>query len=161
MFAVIADHHSWLDGRAAPQVKSRLGLFVGSEPFLTCCRLGFHHWRALAGLASAYARETSVAFIGPVVASRASVALLKIQRTMDRTVVFTVSGRLDAENVSELCQLIDTEPARAVVVLDFTDVVLADRDAIRDLRDCETGDRIVLRNCPAYIRGWMAEKENH
>ena len=87
-------------------------------------------------------------------------ALLKIQRTMDRTVVFTVSGRLDAENVSELCQLIDAEPAGAAVVLDFTDVVLADRDAIRYLRDCETGDRIVLRNCPTYIRVWMAAEEN-
>ena len=80
---------------------------------------------------------------------------------MDRTVVFTVSGRLDAENVSELCQLIDAEPAGAAVVLDFTDLVLADRDAIRYLRDCETGDRIVLRNCPAYIRAWMATEENH
>ena len=80
---------------------------------------------------------------------------------MDRTAVFTVSGRLDVENVSELCQLIDAEPAGAVVVLDFTDLVLADRDAIRYLRDCETGDRIVLRNCPAYIRAWMARDENH
>jgi hypothetical protein len=98
--------------------------------------------------------------IGPGIASRAIVALLKIQRTMDRTVVFTVSGQLDAENVSELCQLIDAEPAGAVVVLDFTDVLLADRDAIRSLRDCETGDRIVLHNCPTYIRLWMAGEEN-
>ena len=87
--------------------------------------------------------------------------LLKIQRTMDRTVVFTVSGRLDAENVDELCRLIDAEPAAAVVVLDLTDLVLADRDAVRLLRDCETGERMVLRNCPAYIRVWMAADENH
>jgi anti-anti-sigma regulatory factor len=87
--------------------------------------------------------------------------LLKIQRTMDRPVVFTVSGRLDAENVSALCQLIDAEPAGAVVVLDLTDLVLADRDAVRYLHDCETGHRIVLRNCPAYIRAWMAAEENH
>jgi len=86
------------------------------------------------------------------------VALLKIQRTMARTVVFTVSGRLDAENVSELCRLIDAEPAGAVVVLDFTDLVLADRDAVRYLRDYETGGRIVLRNCPAYIRVWLAQR---
>jgi hypothetical protein len=92
---------------------------------------------------------------------RATVPLLKIQRTMDRTVVFTVSGRLDAENVSELCQLIDREPTGAIVVLDLTDLVLADRDAVRFLRDCETGQRIVLRNCPAYIRIWMATEENH
>jgi len=89
------------------------------------------------------------------------VPLLKIQRTMDRTVVFTVCGRLDAENVSELCQLIDREPAGAVVVLDLTDLVLADRDAMRFLRECETGERIVLRNCPAYIRIWMATEEIH
>ena len=87
--------------------------------------------------------------------------LLKIQRTMDRTVVFTVSGRLDAENVGELCKLIDAEPAGAVVVLDLTDLVLADRDAVRFLRDCETGERIALRNCPAFIRVWMAAQENH
>jgi len=86
---------------------------------------------------------------------------MKIQRTTDRTVVFTVSGRLDAENVGELCQLIDAEPAGAVVVLDLTDLVLADRDAVRLLRDCETGERIVLRNCPAYIRVWVAAEENH
>jgi hypothetical protein len=89
------------------------------------------------------------------------VALLKIQRTMDRTAVFTVSGRLVTDNVSELCQLIDAEPAGAVVVLDFTDVVLADPDAIHLLRDCETGNRIVLRNCPGYIRVWMAADETH
>ena len=88
-------------------------------------------------------------------------ALVRIQRTIDRPVVFTVSGRLDAENVSELRQLIDAEPAGALVVLDLMDLVLADRDAIRYLRDCEAGDRIVLRNCPAYIRVWMAAEGNH
>ena len=98
--------------------------------------------------------------IGPEVASRAIVALLRIQRTMDRTAVFTVSGRLVTENVSELCQMVDAEPAGAVVVLDFTDLVLADRDAIRYLRDCATRDRLVLRNCPEYIRVWMAAGEN-
>jgi hypothetical protein len=88
-------------------------------------------------------------------------ALLKIHRRMDPTPDFTVSGRLDVENVGELCHLIDTEPAGTVVVLDLTDLVLADRDAVRYLRDYETGGRIVLRNCPAYIRAWMAADENH
>ena len=86
--------------------------------------------------------------------------MLRIHRTSGRTVVFTVSGQLDADSVSELCQLVDAEPADSVPVLDLSDLVLADRDAIRYLRDCETGDRIVLRNCPAYIRGWMAAEEN-
>jgi hypothetical protein len=60
-----------------------------------------------------------------------------------------------------LCHLIDAEPAGAVVVLDLTDLVLADRDAIRYLRDCATSDRVVLRNCPAYVRVWMAAEEIH
>jgi len=89
------------------------------------------------------------------------VALLKIQRRRDPALVFTVSGRLDVENVCELCHLIDAEPAGVVVVLDLTDLVLADRDAVRYLRDYETGGRVVLRNCPAYIRAWMAADENH
>jgi anti-anti-sigma regulatory factor len=86
--------------------------------------------------------------------------MLRIQRTMDRTVVFTVSGRLDAENLGELRQLIDAEPAGAAVVLDLADLVLADRVAVRYLRDCEASERVVLWNCPAYIRIWIAAEEN-
>ncbi len=90
--------------------------------------------------------------IGPLVASRAIVPLLKIQRTMDQTAVFTVSGRLDGENVTELCQLIDAAPRGTPVMVDLKALVLADRAAIRYLRDCETGDRFVLRNRPEYVR---------
>jgi hypothetical protein len=98
--------------------------------------------------------------LGPVVASRAIVPLLKIQRTMDQAAVFMVSGRLDGENVRELCQSIDAEPPGTPVVVDLTDLVLADRDAIRYLRDCESGDRVVLRNCPEYVRVWMSADES-
>jgi anti-anti-sigma regulatory factor len=87
-------------------------------------------------------------------------SLLKIQRTAGRTVVFTVSGCLDTDNVDELCQLIDAEPVGAVVTLDLTDLVLADRDAVRLLRDRESDERVLLRNCPAYIRAWMASQED-
>ena len=88
--------------------------------------------------------------------------MLKIQRTTDRAaIVLTISGRLDGANVGQLCQLIDTEPTGEVVVLDLTDLILADRDVVRLLRDFEARDRIVLRNCPAYIRIWMSADENH
>ena len=86
--------------------------------------------------------------------------MLKIQRTVDRTaVVLTVSGRLDVANVGQLCQLIDAEPTGEVVVLDLTDLVLADRAVVRLLREFEERRRIVLRNCPAYIRIWMAAED--
>ena len=74
--------------------------------------------------------------------------------------MFTISGCLDAENVCELCQLIDAEPSGAMVVLDLTDLLLADREAVRVLRNCETSGRIVLRNCPAYVRLWIAAEGN-
>ena len=82
--------------------------------------------------------------------------MLKIHRTSGRTVVFTISGRLDAENMNELCQLVDAEPAGGVPVLDLMDLVLADRNAVRLLRQYEASGRVVLRNCPAYVRTWMA-----
>jgi len=80
--------------------------------------------------------------------------MLKIHRTSDRTVVFAVSGQLGSDHVNELCQLVDDEPAGSVIVLDLTDLVLADRDAVRFLREYEARGRVVLRNCPAYIRMW-------
>ncbi len=40
-------------------------------------------------------------------------------------------------------------------MLDLKDLVLVDRDVVRFLRTCET-DGIVLRNCPPYIRAWIA-----
>ena len=82
--------------------------------------------------------------------------MLKIHRTSGRTVVFTVSGQLDSGNLNELCQVVDAEPAGGVLVLDLTDLVLADRDAVRFLREHEARGRVVLRNCPAYVRRWMA-----
>ena len=82
--------------------------------------------------------------------------MLKIHRTSGRKVVFTVSGQLGSDNVKELCLVVDAEPAGGVLVLDLTDLVLADRDAVRFLREYEARGRVVLRNCPAYIRTWMA-----
>jgi hypothetical protein len=85
--------------------------------------------------------------------------MLKIHRTSGRTVVFRISGQLDADSVNELCHLVDVEPGGGVLVLDLTDLVLADRDAVRFLREYEVRGRIVLRNCPAYVRTWMGGRE--
>ena len=86
--------------------------------------------------------------------------MLRIHRTSDRTVVFTISGHLEADNVNQLCQLVDAEPAGGLPVLDLTDLVLADRNAVRLLRQYEASGRVVLRNCPAYVRTWMAAEHD-
>ncbi len=82
--------------------------------------------------------------------------MLRIRRTGGRRVVFTISGELDADNVSELCQLVDAEPAGSVLVLDLADLVLADRGAVRLLKGYEARGRVAFRHCPAYVRTWMA-----
>jgi len=81
--------------------------------------------------------------------------MLKIQRTAIGDVVFTVSGRLEAHNISELAALLAAEQDGRTRVLDLKDLVLVNSDAVRFLRTCEA-DSIVLRNCPPYIRAWMA-----
>ena len=85
--------------------------------------------------------------------------MLKIQRKANGGVVFTVVGRLEPDNVGERLQLLAVEPAGRSIVLDLKDLVLVDREAVRFLRQCE-GQGIVLRNCPPYIRGWMAGGED-
>jgi anti-anti-sigma regulatory factor len=84
--------------------------------------------------------------------------MLKIHRIANGDVVLTLSGRLGADNVSELSALLAAEPAGRAVVLDLKDVVLVDRDAVRFLRARER-DRIALRNCPPYIREWIAREQ--
>ena len=83
--------------------------------------------------------------------------MLKIQRTTNGEVVFTVSGRLEADNVSELSALLEAEQGGRTRALDLKDVVRVDGDVIRFLRAC-VNDGIVLRNCPPYIRAWMARE---
>jgi len=84
--------------------------------------------------------------------------MLRIQRSANGDVVLTVSGRLDATNVSELSALLAAEPAGRAVVLDLKDVVLVDRDTVRFLSARER-DGITLRSCPPYIREWIARED--
>ncbi len=63
---------------------------------------------------------------------------------------------MKAEEVVELKALFDTD--HRTIVLDLQDVRLADRDAVKFLRDCEA-DGMKLENCPAYIREWMEREK--
>ena len=79
--------------------------------------------------------------------------MLKITRVTNGEVVFKLSGRMDAENVSELEELFSSEAAGRIV-LDLEDLTLVDQDVVSFLRHCEAGS-IQLKNCPAYIREWI------
>ena len=85
--------------------------------------------------------------------------MLKIQRTGHPRVVFTIIGELDGNNLNELFQLVDAEPAADILILDLRDLVLADRDAVRALRQYEARGRVSLRNYPQYVRTWMVGED--
>ena len=80
--------------------------------------------------------------------------MLKIQRNGNGEIVFTLSGRLGTDNVTELSALLAAEHAGRLLVLDLKDVVLVDREIVRFLRTRE-GVGVALRNCPPYIREWI------
>ena len=63
---------------------------------------------------------------------------------------------MTAEEVAELKALFDAD--YRTIVLDLQDVRLADRDAVKFLRDCEA-DGMKLENCPAYVREWMEREK--
>ena len=85
--------------------------------------------------------------------------MLKIQRAANGGVVFTLSGRMDAENVAELKALFGSEAKGRRIVLDLKDLILVDQDAVTFLERCEAGS-ITLKNCPAYIREWVTRERS-
>ena len=83
--------------------------------------------------------------------------MLKITTAANAEVVFTVSGRLDAENLTELKTLLSSEASGRRITLDLKELTRVDQDAVSFLERCED-DSIQLRNCSAYIREWITRE---
>jgi len=84
--------------------------------------------------------------------------MLKIQRSSNAGVVFTLIGRIEIEDIAELQRLFGLEEAGRHFALDLEDVTLIDRDAVKFLAGCEAAS-IRLQNCPAYIREWIGREK--
>jgi hypothetical protein len=82
--------------------------------------------------------------------------MLKITRA-NGEVIFTLSGRMNAENLAEVMALFSSEPRGGRITLDLKDLTLVDREAVSFLGRCEA-DSIQLKNCPAYIREWITRE---
>ncbi|MDQ1473005.1 MAG: hypothetical protein QOJ99_4485 [Bryobacterales bacterium] len=80
--------------------------------------------------------------------------MLRIQRSENGEVIFTLSGQLDEEPIVELETLIDSEANGRHIVLDLKDLTLANEYAVTFLEHCESNN-ITLENCPPYIREWI------
>ena len=82
--------------------------------------------------------------------------MFKIRRSSPgRWVLYSVSGRIDGEAVSELQSLLGQESAGSELLLDLREVRLVDAEAVEFFARCEDAG-IRLRNCPAYVREWIA-----
>ena len=84
--------------------------------------------------------------------------MLRIQRSANGEVVFTLSGRMDEGDIADLEALIKSEASGRRMVLDLRDLTLVGREAIAFLERCEA-DSITLKNCPAYIREWITRSQ--
>jgi anti-anti-sigma regulatory factor len=85
--------------------------------------------------------------------------MLKIERSSNRGVVFSLSGRIETEDVAELQRLLSLEATGQDIAFDLQDVTLVDRNAMKFLARCESKS-IKLENCPAYVREWIAAERN-
>ncbi len=81
--------------------------------------------------------------------------MLRIQKSSNGGVVFSLSGRIETEDVAELQRVISLEAGGQDIALDLQDVTLVARDAATFLAHCES-ESIKLENCPGYVREWIA-----
>jgi len=81
--------------------------------------------------------------------------MLKITRAANGEVVIKLSGQMGTGNLGELKNLIREEADGRRIILDLKDLKLVDQDAVKLLRRCEENN-ITLKNCPAYVRKWIA-----
>jgi anti-anti-sigma regulatory factor len=84
-------------------------------------------------------------------------ALLRVHRTANGEVVFTLIGRIDLEHIAELQTLIDAEENDRRIILDLKDMTLTDQDGLAFLAECEAAG-ITLANCDPYVREWITSQ---
>jgi hypothetical protein len=82
---------------------------------------------------------------------------IRIERLVgeEGLLVLRVSGRIDAEHVDTLRELLEQEKGK--VAIDLREVTLVNREAISFLALSEANG-VELRNCADYIREWVARE---
>jgi len=84
--------------------------------------------------------------------------MFRIRKEGNGQVVFTLSGRIEAEDLAEIQQQLAREIGTGDVVLDLKDVTLVNHGAVEFLARCKANN-ITLQRCPGYIRKWMEQVE--
>ena len=85
--------------------------------------------------------------------------MLRISRSANGEVVYTLSGRIEREDIAELETLIGAEAKGRRIILDLKDMTLTGEAGISFLARCEAAD-IALVNCDPYVREWITRQRS-
>ena len=83
--------------------------------------------------------------------------MLRIERSANGQVEFTLSGRMQSEDIEQFQQLLDVETPGQPLMFNLRDVTLVNQDAVRFLAECEAKG-IKLESCPLHIRNWIDQE---
>lgn len=89
---------------------------------------------------------------------RRKLVMLRIERSANGQVVFTLSGRMQTEDIEQFQQLLIVETPGRQLLFDLRDVTLVNQDAVAFLAECETKG-IKLEGCPLHIRSWIDQEQ--
>ena len=84
--------------------------------------------------------------------------MLRIERSANGQVVFTLSGRMQAEDIEQFRQLLVVETPGQPLMFNLRDVTLVNQDAVAFLAGCEAKG-IKLESCPLHIRNWIDQEK--
>jgi hypothetical protein len=84
--------------------------------------------------------------------------MLRIERSGNGEVVFTLSGRMQAADIEQFQQLLIAEAPGQSVTFDLRDVTLVNQDAVTFLAHCEVNG-ITLERCPLHVRNWIDQEK--
>ena len=84
--------------------------------------------------------------------------MLRIERSANGQVVFTLSGRIQTEDIGQFQQLLAVETPGQPLMFNLRDVTLINQDAVTFLARCEANG-IKLENCPLHIRNWIDQEQ--
>ena len=84
--------------------------------------------------------------------------MLRIERSANGPVMFTLSGRMQTEDIEQFQQLLVVETPGQQLTFNLLDVTLVNQDVVTFLAHCEAKG-IKLENCPLHIRNWIDQEK--
>ena len=84
--------------------------------------------------------------------------MLRIERSANGQVVFTLSGRMQTEDIEQFQQLLVAETPGKKLMLNLREVTLVNQDVVTFLAACEAKG-IKIECCPLHIRNWIDQEK--